>query len=49
MSYDHKIIDLKYHIKGLLNKKICDELIEFYENNKTLATPESSYKFDHGD
>ena len=22
MSYDHKIIDLKYHIKGLLNKKI---------------------------
>jgi len=49
MSYDHKIIDLKYHIKELLNKKICDELIEFYENNKTLARPESSYKFDYGD
>ena len=24
MSYDHKIIDLKYHIKGLINKKILN-------------------------
>ena len=48
MSYDHKIIDLKYHIKELLNKKICDELIEFYENNKNLTIPEKSYKFDYG-
>ena len=49
MNYDHKIIDLKYHIKGLINKKTCNEFIKFYEANKNLATPESSYKFDYDD
>jgi|TARA_E500000318_G_C3449091_1_gene168096 predicted 2-oxoglutarate/Fe(II)-dependent dioxygenase YbiX len=45
MNYDHKIIDLKYHLKGLINKNTCKELINFYEANKNLAELEASYKF----
>jgi len=45
MSYDHKIIDQKYHLKGLVNRDICNKLIEFYENYKHMAIPENSYKF----
>jgi len=45
MSYDHKITDLKFHLKGLVNKDICSKLINFYEQNKYMAFPESSDKF----
>jgi|TARA_A100000171_G_scaffold23758_1_gene22116 hypothetical protein len=45
MSYDHKIIDLKYHLKGLINKNVCTKLIKFYEDHKHMASEESSYKF----
>ena len=45
MSYDYKILDQKYHLKGLINSKICDQLISFYEHNKNYATAETSYKF----
>ena len=45
MSYDHKITDLKFHLKGLVNKDICSKLINFYEQNKHMAFPESSDKF----
>ena len=45
MSYDHKIIDQKYHLKGLINKDICNKLIKFYEDHKNMAIPEDSYKF----
>ena len=45
MSYDHKIIDQKYHLKGLINKDICNELIQFYEDNLQFVVKEESYKF----
>ena len=45
MSYDHKIIDQKYHLKGLINKNICNELIQFYEDNLSDVVNEASYKF----
>ena len=45
MSYDHKIIDQKYHLKGLINKNICNELIQFYEDNLSDVFKEASYKF----
>ena len=45
MSYDHKIIDQKYHLKSLINKDVCNKLIKFYEDHKHMATPEDSYKF----
>ena len=45
MSYDHKIIDQKYHLKGLINPNICNKLIKFYEDHKHMAIPERSYKF----
>ena len=48
MSYDHKIIDQKYHMKGLINKDVCNKLIKFYEEKKHMATPEESYKFKEG-
>ena len=46
MSYDHKIIDQKYHLKGLISPDICNQLIKFYEDHKHMAIPENSYKFD---
>jgi len=45
MSYDHKIIDLKFHLKGLINQDVCSELINFFEDNKHMAGSESSYKY----
>ena len=45
MSYDYKIIDQKFHLKGLINKDICNQLIQFYEDNLQDVTPEESYKF----
>ena len=45
MNYDYKILDLKYHLKSLINKNTCKELINFYEANKNLAKLEASYKF----
>ena len=45
MSYDHKIIDQKYHLKGLISPAVCNQLIKFYEDNKNLSLPEDSYKF----
>ena len=45
MSYDHKIVDQKYHLKGLVNPDVCNQLIKFYEDNKNLSLPEGSYKF----
>jgi|TARA_R100000406_G_scaffold74659_1_gene54966 hypothetical protein len=46
MSYDHKIIDQKYHMKGLITKDVCKQLIQFYEDKVHMATPEESYKFE---
>ena len=40
MSYDHKIIDQKFHLKGLINKDICNQLIQCYEDNLQDVTPE---------
>ena len=45
MSYNHKIIDQKYHLKGLISPAVCNQLIKFYEDNKNLSLPEDSYKF----
>jgi len=45
MSYDHKIFDLKYHVKGLMSKDVCRQLINFYEENKHMSSREQSYKF----
>ena len=45
MSYDHKIVDQKYHLKGLINKDVCNQLIQFYEDNLQYVTTEQSYKF----
>jgi hypothetical protein len=45
MSYDHKIIDQKYHLKGLLNKEICNQLIQFYEDHTHMTNMEKSLKF----
>ncbi len=45
MSYDHKIIDQKYHLKGLVDKSICNQLIQFYEDNLSDVTKEESHKF----
>tara|TARA_R100001129_G_scaffold58458_1_gene40168 strand:- start:578 stop:1168 length:591 start_codon:yes stop_codon:yes gene_type:complete len=49
MSYDYKIVDLKYHMKGLMSKDVCHEFIKFYEENKHMSTPEKSYKFKDSD
>ena len=45
MSYDHKIIDQKYHLKGLMSPDICNQLIKFYEDHKHMTMEEDSYKF----
>ena len=49
MSYDHKIVDQKYHLKGLINSDICKQLIKFYEDNKHLTILECSYKFNENE
>tara|TARA_R100001015_G_C4598254_1_gene153332 strand:- start:296 stop:889 length:594 start_codon:yes stop_codon:yes gene_type:complete len=45
MSYDYKITDLKFHLKGLVSEDVCSKLINFYEQNKHMASTESSDKF----
>ena len=45
MSYDYKIIDQKFHLKGLVDKAICNQLIQFYEDNLQDVVTEKSYKF----
>jgi hypothetical protein len=45
MSYDYKIVDQKYHLKGLINKDICNKLIKFYEDHKHMTIEENSYKY----
>ena len=45
MSYDHKIIDQKFHLKGLVDSKICDELIDFYKGKEHMTILENSWKF----
>ena len=45
MSYDHKIIDQKFHLKGLIDSKICDELIDFYKGKEHMTILENSWKF----
>ena len=47
MSYNHKIIDQKYHLKGLISEDICNKLIKFYEDHQHMATPEDSYKYNN--
>ena len=32
----HKIIDQKYHMKGLISKDVCKKLIQFYEDKKHI-------------
>ena len=40
MSYDYKIIDQKYHLKGLINSNtFANQLIKFYEDHKHMAGP----------
>ena len=46
MTYDHKIINQKYHLKGLVSPDICNQLIKFYEDHKHMVIAEESYKFD---
>jgi len=48
MSYDYKIIDQKYHLKGLMSPDICNQLIKFYEDHKHMTMKEKSYKFNEG-
>jgi len=48
MAYDHKITELKYHLKGLINKDVCNKLIDFYEDKKDITLTESSYKYNEG-
>ena len=45
MSDDHKITDLKYHLKGLVNKQTCKELIKFFEDHKHMTVTEKSIKY----
>ena len=45
MIYDHKIIDQKYHLKGLMSPDICNQLIKFYEDHKHMTVSERSMKY----
>jgi hypothetical protein len=45
MSYDHKILDLKYRINGLVPKNICQKIIDIFEKYPDLFLQESSYKY----
>jgi hypothetical protein len=49
MSYDYKITDLKFHLKGLINQEVCADLINFFEDKKHMASSESSYKYPEGE
>ena len=45
MTFNHKISDLKYKIKGLVPKNVCDKLIEIYKKYPDLTGTEGSYKY----
>ena len=47
--FDPKLLDLKYHIKGLMPEDICKSFIDFFENNSQLAGLEQSYKYKEGE
>ena len=43
--FEHKITDLKYKMKGLIPKNICQKLIETFEKYPELTEIEKSYKY----
>ena len=45
MMFDPKILDLKYHINGLMPETICESFVKFFEENVDSSTPEQSYKY----
>ena len=47
MSYNHKIIDLKYRINKLVPKTTCERLINIFEKyvSEPIYGTENSYKF----
>lgn len=45
MSYDYKILDLKYRINGLVPKTYCKELINIFEKYPELHFNEGSFKY----
>jgi|TARA_Y100000361_G_scaffold151055_1_gene167752 hypothetical protein len=45
MMFDPKILDLKYHINGLMPETICQSFIRFFEENVDSSMPEQSYKY----
>jgi hypothetical protein len=49
MSFDNKITDLKFHLKGLVNQDVCSKLINFFEDNKHMTMSEKSYKYPEGE
>tara|TARA_R100001591_G_scaffold56667_1_gene66286 strand:- start:49 stop:648 length:600 start_codon:yes stop_codon:yes gene_type:complete len=44
-DFNARIIDLKYHINGLVPANVCNSFIEFFEQNKSKAQKEKSYKY----
>ena len=45
MTYDHKITELKFHMKNLISKDVCNQLISFFEENAHMSTKENSLKY----
>tara|TARA_R100000664_G_C2748630_1_gene136047 strand:- start:1245 stop:1844 length:600 start_codon:yes stop_codon:yes gene_type:complete len=44
-NFNARIIDLKYHINGLVPTNVCNAFIEFFEQNKSKTGREGSYKY----
>ena len=45
MSYDHKILDLKHRINGLVPKDVCYKIINIFEKYPEFHFKEESYKY----
>jgi len=45
MTYNHKILDLKYRINGLVPKDVCKKIINIFEKYPELNGLETSYKY----
>jgi len=45
MSYNHRILDLKYRINGLVPKNTCKNLINIFEKYPEFYGKEKSYKY----
>tara|TARA_R100001509_G_scaffold134342_1_gene87907 strand:+ start:530 stop:1117 length:588 start_codon:yes stop_codon:yes gene_type:complete len=45
MAFDSKILDLKYHVNGLMTETVCQFFIKFFEQNVGLSSSEQSYKY----